>query len=382
MLYTRLTSRPRRSFFLFGVRGVGKSTWARSELPDAARFDLLDEALFHELIGRPGRFAEMVAGIPDQKWIVVDEVQRAPALLNEVHRLIEERGRRFALLGSSARKLRAAGTNLLAGRAGRKAMFPLVPEEMGQDFDLERVLRLGSLPLVLASEDPARTLRDYVALYLREEIRAEAAVRNLGGFVRFLPIAALLHGQTLSVSGIARDAGVARSTVAGYLEVLEDTMLASRLGAFEAKLRVRERRRPKLYWTDPGLVRAAKGLHGPLAPEERGALFEGWVLSVLRAYAEERTVFDDIHYWSPAESRVEVDFLLRREREFLAIEAKAAERYQTGMLRGLRAVDGLPGLARRLLVYGGSRSFRTDDGIEIWPAIRFAEELAAGTLWP
>ena len=382
MLYRRLTSRPRRSFFLFGVRGVGKSTWARSVLPDAARFDLLDEALFHELIGRPGRFAELVAGVPDGKWVVVDEVQRAPALLNEVHRLIEERGRRFALLGSSARKLRAAGTNLLAGRATRKEMFPLVPEEMGRDFDLERVLRIGSVPLVLAAEDSARTLRDYVALYLREEIRAEAAVRNLGGFLRFLPVAALLHGQTLSVSGIARDAGVARSTVAGYLEVLEDTLLASRLGAFEARLRVRERRRPKLYWTDPGLVRAAKGLYGPLAPEERGALFEGWVFSVLRAYAEERGVFDDIHYWSPAESRVEVDFLLHRNREFLAIEAKAAERYQTGMLRGLRAVDGLPGLTRRLLVFGGGRSFRTDDGIEIWPARRFADELAAGTLWP
>ena len=382
MLYRRLTSLPQRSFFLFGVRGAGKSTWAQTALPEAERFDLLDEALFHELVGRPGRFAEMVAEVPERRWIVVDEVQRAPALLNEVHRLIEARGRRFALLGSSARKLRAAGTNLLAGRATRKEMFPLVPEELGEDFDLERTLRVGSLPLVLASEEPRRTLRDYVALYLREEIRAEAVVRNLGGFVRFLPIAALLHGQTLSVSGIARDAGVARSTVAGYLDVLEDTLLASRLSAFEAKLRVRERRRPKLYWTDPGLVRAAKGLHGPLAPEERGALFEGWMHGLLRAYAEERGLFDDIHYWSPAESRVEVDFLLRRGNDFLAIESKTGERYHTAMLRGLRAVDGLSGLTRRVLVYGGRRSFRTDDGIEIWPAVRFAAELAADTLWP
>lgn len=382
MLYKRLTRRPSRSFFLFGVRGVGKSTWARAALPEAVRFNLLDEALFHELIGDPGRFAEMVAEVPEHRWVVVDEVQRAPALLNEVHRLIEERGRRFALLGSSARKLRAAGTNLLAGRATRKEMFPLAPEELGADFDLERALRFGTLPLVVASDDPARTLRDYVGLYLREEIRAEAAVRNLGGFVRFLPIAALLHAQTLSVSGIARDAGVARSTVTGYLEVLEDTLLASRLSAFEARLRVRERRRPKLYWTDPGLVRAAKGLSAPLVPEERGALFEGWVLSVLRTCAEERALFDDIHYWSPAESRVEVDFLLRRGREFLAIEAKAGDRYQAGMLRGLRAVDGLSGLTRRLLIYGGNRSFRTEDGIEIWPALRFTEELARDTLWP
>ena len=361
---------------------MGKSTWARSALPGAARFDLLDEALFHELIGRPGYFAEMVAAVPDRRWIVVDEVQRAPALLNEVHRLIEERGRRFALLGSSARKLRAAGTNLLAGRATRKQMFPLVPEELGADFDLGRALRFGSLPLVLASDDPGRTLRDYVTLYLQEEIRAEAAVRNLGGFIRFLPVAALLHGQTLSVSGIARDAGVARSTVAGYLEVLEDTLLASRLSAFEAKLRVRERRRPKLYWTDPGLVRAAKASHGPLRPEERGALFEGWVLGVLKTYAEERDVFDDIGYWSPAESRIEVDFVLRRDRDLLAVEAKAGERYHTGMLRGLRAVTGLAGLTRRILVYGGRRSLLTEDGIEVWPALRFAQELAEDTLWP
>lgn len=364
------------------MRGVGKSTWARAALPDAARFDLLNEALFHELVGRPGRFAQMVADVPDRHWIVVDEVQRVPALLNEVHRLIEERRRRFALLGSSARKLRAAGTNLLAGRATRREMFPLVPEELGADFDLERALRIGSLPLVLASEDPGRTLADYVAVYLREEIRAEAAVRNLGGFVRFLPIAALLHGQALSVSGIARDAGVARSTVAGYLEVLEDTLLVSRLPAFEARLRVRERRRPKLYWTDAGLVRAAKGLRGPVGPEERSALFEGWVLGVLRAYAEEKEVLDDIRYWSPAESRVEVDFLLRRDREFLAVEAKAGERYHSGMLRGLRALSGLDALTRRVLVYGGPHSFRTEDGIEIWPALRFAREVASDSLWP
>ncbi len=265
-MYKRILTPPGRSFFLFGLRGVGKSTWARTALPEATRFDLLDLSLFHELLAEPGLFAGMLRGIPDREWIVVDEIQRIPALLNEVHRLIEEGGRRFALLGSSARKLRAAGTNLLAGRATRKEMFPLTPEEMGAHFDLEQALRLGTLPLVLASEEPERTLRDYAAFYLREEIRAEAAVRNVGGFVRFLPIAALLHGQTLSVSGIARDAGVARTTVAGYLEILEDTLLAWRLPAFESKLRVRERRRPKLYWTDPGLARARRRLETPALP--------------------------------------------------------------------------------------------------------------------
>ena len=160
---------------------------------------------------------------------MVDEVQRLPGLLNEVHRFIEERRLRFALLGSSARKLRAAGVNLLGGRALWREMFPLTPEELGEDFDLDRTLEVGALPLVLDSDSPQETLRAYVQLYLREEIKGEALVRNLPGFARFLPVAGLFHGQLVNVSGIARDAGVARTTVEGYLGVLEDTLLVRRL---------------------------------------------------------------------------------------------------------------------------------------------------------
>ena len=160
---------------------------------------------------------------------MVDEVQRLPALLNEVHRLIETRRLRFALLGSSARKLKVAGTNLLAGRALTRTMFPLTAAELGADFDLERILRFGSVPLVWASEVPREVLAAYAQLYLREEIRAEALVRNLPGFVRFLPVAALFNGEVVNVAGIARDAGVARTTVQGYLDILEDTLLAYRL---------------------------------------------------------------------------------------------------------------------------------------------------------
>ena len=316
------------------------------------------------------------------EWVVIDEIQRIPSLLNEVHRLIEERGLRFALLGSSARKLKTAGTNLLAGRASRKAMYPLVPRELGADFKLDDVLRYGSIPLVWTAEDRREVIESYTQLYLREEIRAEAVVRNLPGFVRFLPVAALLHGQTLNVTGIARDAGVARTTVSGYLDVLEDTLLTWRLPAYEAKLRVRERRRPKLYWVDPGLVRAVKRQFGPVSMEERGALFEGWILSLLRAHAEEQPVFDDIHYWAPVESRTEVDFLLARDNEYLAIEAKAASRYNTGLLKGLRAVRDLPRLVRRVLVYDGDRAFRTEDDIDVWPVNRFLEALHTDGLWP
>ncbi len=382
MVYSRITRLPGRSFFLFGVRGVGKSSWARVTLPDATRFDLLDEALFHDLLADPSLFRELVSAVASGDWVVVDEVQRIPALLNEVHRQIEERGLRFALLGSSARKLKTAGTNLLAGRAVRKAMYPLVPRELGGDFNLDEVLMYGSLPVVWTADSRRQVLESYTQLYLREEIRAEAAVRNLPGFVRFLPIAALLHGQALNVAGIARDAGVARTTVAGYLDVLEDTLLTWRLPAFEARLRIRERRRPKLYWVDPGLVRAVKRQLGSVSAEERGALFEGWILGLLRAHAEEQPIFDSIHYWAPAESSTEVDFLLRRDGEYLAVEAKAARRYNTALLKGLRAIELLPGLVRRVLVHDGRRAFRTEDGIDVWPVKRFLEALWTDGLWP
>lgn len=382
MVYKRLLPVPDRSFFLFGVRGVGKSTWVRMMLPDAKRFDLLDEALFTDLLADPGLFGNLLSGVGPGDWVVVDEVQRIPALLNEVHRQIEERGVRFALLGSSARKLKTAGTNLLAGRAARKAMFPLTPAELGDDFDLDDTLCFGTIPLVWAAEDRREVLESYTQLYLREEIRAEAAVRNLPGFVRFLPVAALMHAQTVNVSGLARDVGVARPTVAGYLEVLEDTLLVTRLEAFQAKLRVRERRRPKLYWVDPGLARAAKRQLGPVASEERGALLEGWVYGLLRAHNETQEIFDAIAYWSPTESDAEVDFILARGNEHLALEVKAATRYNTTMLKGLRAVEDLPSLTRRILIYTGAHDFQTEDGIEVWPLNHFHEALASDRLWP
>jgi predicted AAA+ superfamily ATPase len=380
--YPRLSRLPGQSFFLLGVRGVGKSTWARWNLADAHRIDLLDEARYQDYLVDPSLFAAELGSVPPEGWVVVDEIQRLPNLLNEVHRFIEERRLRFALLGSSARKLKAAGVNLLAGRALRRTMHPLTPAELGCDFDLETALRSGTIPLVWTAEDRRAALESYVQLYLREEIRAEALVRNLAGFARFLPVAALCHGATVNVSGLARDCGVARTTVQGYLDILEDTLLAYRLPAYEAKLRARERRHPKLYWVDPGLVRATKRLFGPPAPEERGTLLEGWVLHLLRAHGEETELYEAIHYWSPhSAARTEVGFLLRRGNELLAIEVKSQTRYQTGLLRGLRAVAELAGMTRRILLYGGRRSFRTEDGIDVWTFEELHRTLAEEALW-
>ncbi len=382
MLYTRLARLPEQSFFLLGIRGVGKSTWVRETLPGALRIDLLDEALFTDLLADTALFRQMLAQQQTGDWVVVDEVQRIPALLNEIHRLIEERGIKFALLGSSARKLKTAGTNLLAGRALNKAMHPLTPAELGDDFNLDEVLRYGAIPLIWTAPDRREALSSYTQLYLREEIRAEALVRNLSGFVRFLPVAALMHAQTLNAAGIARDSGIARATVNGYLEILEDTLLTTRLPAFETKLRVRERRRPKFYWIDPGIVRALKRQLGPVTAEERGALLEGWVLGLFRTHDEHQHLFDDIGYWASTESRTEVDFVLTRDGAHMAVEVKSANRYNTAMLKGLRSLEGLPRLCRRILVYGGSRAFRTDDGIEIWPVNELCQALETDQLWP
>lgn len=380
-IYTRFLRQPEQSFFLLGLRGVGKSTWARGVLPDATWLDLLDQRLYQDLLADPSLFAQSIQHLRAGSWVVVDEVQRLPELLNEVHRLIEARRLNFGLLGSSARKLRAAGVNLLAGRALLRTMFPLTASELGDDFELERVLRYGSLPLVWTSRRPREVLEAWVLLYLQEEIRAEAAARNLPGFARFLPVAALMNGQAINTSGIARDAGVARTTVQGYLGILEDTLLVHRLPAYDSRLRVRERRAPKLYWVDPGIVRAVKRQFGEPAAEERGSLLESWVLTTLRAHAAEVELYDSLFFWASHQRKSEVDFLLERAGELLGVEVKATDRYHTGLLRGLRSLDRLPRVVRRVLVYTGERRFRSADGIDVWPARYFAERVASGDLW-
>lgn len=254
-----------------------------------------------------------------------------------------------------------------------------MPEELGSDFSLAETLEWGALPIVWAAEERRDVLEAYVQLYLKEEIQAEAATRNLPGFARFLPIAGLFHGQTLNVSALARDAGVVRTTVQGYLEILEDTLFVFRLPAHEARLRVRERRHPKLYWVDPGLVRAVVGDRGAPDAESTGRLFEGWIAQLLRAYRDYRSICDDLAYWAPAESRAtEVDFLLRRGRERIAIEVKASRRWKPELLRGLRAIDGLAGLRRRIAVYLGSERLRPEKGIEVLPLGAFLAEVERG----
>ena len=321
--------------------------------------------------------------MPEDHWVIMDEIQRLPSLINEVHRFIEERKLRFVLCGSSARKLKRAGVNLLAGRALRRAMHPFVPQELGKRFDLEDALRNGLLPIVWDSEDPSETLSAYTQMYLREEIQSEALVRNLPGFARFLPVAALFHGQVLNANNIAREAQVSRPTVTNYLAILEETLLCFRLPAFEGKLRVRERKLPKWYWCDPGIVRAIKNQTGSIAPEERGVLFEGLIAQVIRSYQDYRDLCEGWYYWATAaQNRTEVDFLLQREGAFVAIDVKTGGMFSRTWCTGLRAVADLNGLCRRIIVYPEGPELRTEDGIEVLPFPVFSNLLADNDLWP
>jgi predicted AAA+ superfamily ATPase len=359
---------------------VGKSTWARRQFPDAPRVDLLDEGVFQSYLRDPGRFGQELRRHKRGSWVIVDEIQRLPPLLNEVHRAVEDLGLRFVLLGSSARKLKAAGTNLLAGRAVRREMHPLQPDEMGDDFDLREVLRYGSVPIIWRAPHKPDRLDAYAQMYLREEIQSEALVRNLPGFARFLPIAALFHGQVMNTAGLARDAGVARTTVNGYVEILQDTYLVTLLAPYEAKLRAKERKHPKLYWSDAGIVRAMKRqLHEPAA-EERGALLEGWVYGLLRARQAYAGLYDELTYWAPTQGGTEVDFLMRRGKSFVAIEVKTTANPASPHFAGLRAIADLRGVKRRILVHLGERAFNTAEGIEALPAMDFAREVTGGRL--
>ena len=378
----RMLQTPQMSFFLFGPRGTGKTTWLRKNFPDAHRIDLLDEALYQSLLSDIGLFAQQLRAREPGSWVVVDEVQRIPSLLNEVHRFMEDRKLRFVLCGSSARKLKQSGTNLLAGRALRRFMHPFLPEELGTRFDLKEVLTFGSLPVIWTAPDKKGALEAYVMMYLKEEIKAEAIVRNLPAFSRFFPLAALFHGQVLNISGLSRDAGVSRTTAAGYVEILEDTLLAFRLPAYRANLRVREQKHPKLYWVDPGLVRAVQKQHGPPSPQEKGPLFEGWIASALRAYRDYQELFDDFFYWAPAgRSRVEVDFLLKRADSFVAIEVKSGVTVRKQSLGGLRAMAKMPGVVRRICVYTGPEDRVTADGVQILTVRSFFELLESGRVF-
>ncbi|MBX7117326.1 MAG: DUF4143 domain-containing protein, partial [Myxococcaceae bacterium] len=333
-MYTRRLQPPRRSFFLFGPRATGKTTWLRSVFLEAHWFNLLLESELIRLTRDPLAFRQEVEALPANSWVVVDEVQRLPALLNDVHELLSRRGPsfRFALTGSSARKLKRGQANLLAGRALTKKFFPLTMAEMGGLPAIDELLSLGCLPQIRDAADSrerVELLEAYSDTYLAEEVRAEALVKNLASFTRFLEVAAVMNGQVTNVSSLAREAGVARPTVQGYFDVLIDTLLGVWLPAYRNQVRVKEVAHPKFYFFDTGVVRSlSRKLREPLEQAERGHLLETYVLHELRAYDHDASLGGSLSYWrTPSGS--EVDFIWSRGKKQVAIEVKASTRWRS-----------------------------------------------------
>ena len=350
----RFLAVPRGSFFLFGPRGTGKTTWLRAQFPNALVVDLLRAEEFRRFAARPERLRELVRAVPPGGDIVVDEIQRVPELLNVVHELMESGKRwRFVLTGSSARTLRRGGVNLLAGRAILRTMHPFMAGELGAGFDLRAALSLGTVPTVLSSGDPAGALSAYASLYVEQEVRAEGLARDAGSFSRFLEAIAFSHAATLNVSEVARECETSRSTVSGYVELVEDLLLAFRLPVFTRRAKRRLVAHPRFFYFDCGVFRSLRP-SGPLdRPEEiSGPALEGLVAQHLRAWLAYSETDGGLHYWR-TRAGAEVDFVLYGATGIWGIDVMNADRIRPADLRGLSAFGDEYPEARRILLYRG-----------------------------
>jgi predicted AAA+ superfamily ATPase len=334
-----------------------------------------------QLAKNPGLLEQELADLRRGSWVVIDEVQRVPALLDVVHLLIESRRLRFALSGSSARKLRSGGSNLLAGRASVLHLYPFSVSELEKVPSLDRILRGGLLPMSVAQKDPTEYLSAYATTYLEQEIRAEALTRNLGGFARFLEVAARANGQVTNVSSLARDAQVARQTVQGYFDLLVDTLVGNWLLPWKLKRATKQIAHPKFFFFDTGVCRAMTGRAPyPLMPEETGALFETFLLHEVRAYLEYTKKRYEPHYWA-AHDGVEVDLLVETAKGFVAVEMKSAPRWESRFGRGLARLREEMRLSRdqTLGVFTGPRSLLVD-GVSVLTWQEFVSRLWDGDL--
>jgi uncharacterized protein len=374
-----LPQRPRDSFFLWGPRQTGKSTLLRAVYPGAIWVDLLKTDELVRYLQRPALLREELEADATRRLVVLDEIQKAPGLLDEVHWLIENRGRLFALCGSSARKVRRTHANLLGGRAVRRELLGLVSAEIGGDFDLVRALNHGFLPRHYLADDAAERIRAYVGEYIREEIAQEGLVRNLPAFSGFLAAAALSEGNIVNFANIARECGASAPTVREHFEILVDTLLGRFLPAWTRRPKRRTIQAPKFYFADVGVVNAL-ARRGRLEPgsELFGRAFESWVHHELQAHCCYRRPGRELAFWRLA-SGIEVDFILGDMEA--AVEAKASARVTSDHMKGLRALAAdHPRVRRRIVVCLEPRARRTADGIEILPWHKFAAELWSDAL--
>ncbi|HSX37730.1 MAG TPA: AAA family ATPase [Chlamydiales bacterium] len=347
------------SYFLFGPRGTGKSTWLKARYPHAYWIDLLDPETLRYFLVAPEKLIQVLAEAPQQKTVVIDEVQKAPDLLNVVHHLIEEKkGYQFVLTGSSARKLKKQGVNLLGGRALLRHMPPFFAGELGDSFNLPSHLRFGMLPLILDSENPEEVLRAYGGIYLKEEVQAEGIVRNVGDFARFLETMSFSHGSVLNASNISRECQIPRKTVDSYLQILEDLLLSFQLQVFHRKAKRVLSHQPKFYYFDAGVYSSLRPKNFyDVETEREGPALEGLVAQHLKAWVDAQANSHQLHFWRTS-SKVEVDFIVSGPSCFFAIEVKNGTAIHPSDLRGLETFKEDYPSATPLLLYRGKHRLK------------------------
>ena len=371
-VYKRLFLPPNnQSYFLFGPRGTGKSSWVQSAYPNASYIDLLEDEIYRLLLARPQDLASLFS--PKTKIVILDEVQKVPAILDEVHRLIEKQKLQFVLTGSSARKLRRQGVNLLAGRAFTQSMFPLTAAECGDDFSLDRALKFGMLPVAVTGTNPKKYLASYVATYLKEEVEQEGLTRSLSSFARFLETASFSQAAILSISQIAADAQVSRKVVEDYFQILRDLLLSYELPVFSRKAKRELMTKRKFYFFDVGVYRTIRP-KGPLDQDSEmvGPAFETLCLQELLALNHYRNFGYEFFHWRTRRHE-EVDLVLYGENGFLAFEFKSSARLRDIDFQGLRLFGEDYPQARRFLVHGGNEK-RFHQGVQVIPAKDFFKD--------
>lgn len=386
----RLLSLPNRSFFLFGPRGVGKSTWLKQQLKNAKIFDLLKTDLFLELSRNPSLLEAKIGNIPKDSWVSIDEIQKIPALLTEVHRLIEEKNWKFALSGSSARKLRRKGTDLLAGRAITKNLAQFTSCELKTLFNVNAALGWGMLPMVCLNSDDARDiLNAYTHTYIKEEIQEEGIIRKLEPFLRFLEVAGIVNGQQINATNVASEASLPRSNVDVYFSVLTDTLLAHWLPAYKPKAKVREKTHPKFYWFDPGVARAAAGLlDDPLDSLWLGRALETLIFHELRVYNHISDKNRSISFYR-VDNNNEIDFIIETRKKqqstkahIVCIEVKYSKKWNRKWekpSRNLKLSNKIV-IDKMLGIYMGKEQYTFDD-FQVLPVQDFLSQLHSGKIY-
>jgi len=360
----------KKSHFLLGPRQTGKTSLIRHFLKNVRVYDLLDHSIYLALSQNPGRLAQEL--LPRDHWIVVDEIQRLPVLLNEIHRLIETRGVHFLLTGSSARKLRRGGVNLLGGRARTKYFHPLTYQELGDRFDLHRAINRGLLPSIYFSDDPKADLEAYAGLYLQQEIVAEGVTRNIPAFSRFLKIAALCNGTIVNFTNVANDAQVPRTTVYEYFEILKDTLVLGELPPWRKSKKRKPLASSKYFFFDGGVLATLQGREFRSGTPEFGEAFETYLMHELCSYRD-YVSGEPLSFWRST-SGFEVDFIIG---DHTAMEVKAKENVSLQDIKSLRALAEEKRLKRYLCVSLEPRR-RKIEGVMVLPFKEFLEALWSG----